>query len=139
MSFYLQACFIVVSVFAGMSFGDGRFSGTEDPSLNFLLRAWSWPTVADAGLFVACGVLIGAGNYLMTQAYRTGEATLVAPFEYVALPMAVLWGYAIWNDWPDIYAFAGILLIAGSGLFVFYRETRRGRAVAVDRPVPRGR
>lgn len=139
MSFYLQACFVVAGVAAGVGFGDGRFAGSEDPSLRFLFRSWAWPTLFDLGLFAACGVLIGMGNFLMTQAYRIGEATMVAPFEYVALPMAVLWGYLLWHDLPDAVAVVGITLIAGSGLFVFYRETRHGRTVAADKPISRGR
>ena len=77
------------------------------------------------------------GGYLISQGYRVAEAGLVAPFEYVAMPLAVLWGVLLWGDWPDSVAWIGILLIGGAGLFVAYRETRRGRKVVTDRPVRR--
>jgi drug/metabolite transporter (DMT)-like permease len=66
---------------------------------------------------------------MVTQAYRTAEAGLIAPFEYVGMPMAILWGLLIFGTFPDAVAWVGIALICGSGLYVLYRETvvrRRG-------------
>ena len=50
----------------------------------------------------------------------------MAPFEYLALPFAVLWGYLIWGDFPDLFTFLGIALIVVGGLTVILRS----RAVA---------
>ncbi len=36
-------------------------------------------------------------------------------------------GFIVWGDLPDQTAWIGIALIIGSGLYVFYRETLRGR------------
>ena len=138
-AFYVQCTFIVASGAMGLAVGDGRFAGGGHPSLEFLLRAWTWPSGYDGLLILACGTLIGIGAYLMSQAYRVAEANVVAPFEYVALPMATLWGFLVWGDLPDLAVVTGIALIAGSGIFVFYRETVRGRLVASQRPMPRNR
>ena len=126
LAFYMHICFIVVGAVFGLAAGDGRFATGGHPSLDFLLRAWVWPGVFDAFLMLSCGFLIAVAGYLLAQAYRLAEATLLAPFEYTALAFAVLWGVLWWGDWPDATAFLGIALIAGSGLFVFYRETLRG-------------
>lgn len=139
MAFYLQVMFLCTSIIAGLWFGDGRYGGGSDPSLAFVFRAWAWPDLNDALIMLAGGFLVGTGNYLLTQAYRLGEASSVAPFEYVALPMAMFWGFIMWGDWPDTVAFAGMALIVGSGLFVFYRETVRKRPVVTKRPMLRGR
>ncbi len=64
---------------------------------------------------------------------------MVAPFEYKALPMVVLRGYLLRGHFPDWIAFIGIALIAGSGLCIFYRETKAGRINAFEKPVPRSR
>ena len=122
----MHICFIAVGAVFGLVAGDGRFATGSHPSLDFLLRAWVWPGVFDAFLMLSCGFLIAVAGYLLAQAYRLAEATLLAPFEYTALAFAVLWGVLWWGDWPDATAFLGIALIAGSGLFVFYRETLRG-------------
>lgn len=138
LAFYVQLCFIVVSATFGLIAGDGRFAGSGHPSAEFLLRAWTWPSGVDALLIVTCGFLIGTAAYLLSQAYRIAEANLLAPFEYTALPLAVLWGVLWWGEWPDATAFLGIALILGSGLLVFYRETLHGRLFAA-RPLPRDR
>ena len=139
LAFYVQLCFIVVSATFGLIAGDGRFAGSGHPSAEFLLRAWTWPSGVDALLIVTCGLLVGTAAYLLSQAYRIAEANLLAPFEYTALPLAVLWGVLWWGDWPDATAFLGLALILGSGLFVFYRETLRGHLFATRQPTPRNR
>lgn len=139
MAFYIQLTLLAVSLLIGVAMGDGRFGGTGHPSLDFLLRAWTPPNAADLALMAVCGVLIGIVGILLSQAYRIAEATLMAPFEYAYLPLAVLWGVTVWGDWPDGTALAGIALIAGGGMVVFWRETVRGRVIAARDPLPRQR
>jgi S-adenosylmethionine uptake transporter len=139
MAFYIQVTFITVSLAIGLGIGDGRFAGTDNSSLDFLLRAWRVPEAKDIWLFVWCGISSGFGGYLLGQAYRLGEAAIVAPFEYVALPLAVSWGYLVWGDLPDRTAFAGMALILGSGLYVLYRENVRGRPRVSEKSMPRNR
>ena len=127
-AFYAQAGFIAVSVAFGLVAGHGRFAPEDDASLAFLLRAWTVPTVADAALFLGIGVFNGIGGYLMSQAYRISKPSDIAPFEYVALPMAVVWGVVFFGNWPDVVTYAGMALICGSGLYVLHRETVVGRA-----------
>lgn len=124
MAIYIQATFIIVSVCFGLIAGDGRFAPTEDPSLRFLLGPWVWPTHGDMMIMAMLGVFSAAGGYLISQAYRVGEAGLIAPFEYVALVMSVIWGFVIFAEVPDGYATAGIVLILGSGLYLAFREAR---------------
>ena len=76
-------------------------------------------------LLLLCGLIVACGGYLISQAYRLGEAPAVAPFEYASLPFALLVGYLFWGDWPDWRAFVGAGLIIGSGLLVAYIENRR--------------
>jgi len=139
MAFYIQLTFICVSSAIGLAFGDGRYAGSGNPSLEFLMRAWVWPSHGDALIMVAIGCLSAIGGYLISQAYRIAEAGLVAPFEYTALPLAVFWSVFLWGDWPDAISWLGITLIAGAGLFVFYREVVRGKENVLKRPLPRNR
>lgn len=139
MAFYIQLTFVVVSSAIGLTLGDGVLAGRGDPSLEFLLRAWVWPSTGDAMIILAIGCLSGLGGYLISQGYRISEAALVAPFEYVALPLAVFWSVLLWGDWPNPISWLGIALIAGAGLYVFYRETVRGRKIVLRRPIFRNR
>jgi drug/metabolite transporter (DMT)-like permease len=124
LTFYIQIAFIVISSITGLAIGDGAFDLYDNKSLSFLLRAWTWPDSYQLQLLMLCGGIVSIGGYLISQAYRLGEAPAVAPFEYASLPFAVVIGYYLWGDWPDSYAFVGTGLIIASGLLVFYLENR---------------
>lgn len=123
MSFYLQLTFVVVSISMGLAFGDGRYGIQENAALEFLLRPWVWPNHFDLIVMVCIGVASAIGGYTISQAYRLSEAALIAPIEYVALILAVFWGIAIFNEWPDSIAWTGIALILFSGLLMLWRES----------------
>ncbi|MCV6586710.1 MAG: DMT family transporter [Marinibacterium sp.] len=128
---YLQGMFIVVSLGFWAVAGDGRFAeGLENPSLLFLLRAWSWPEPQDWPYFIGLGLNSAVIGYCLSAAYRAADAATIAPFEYVGLPLAVFWGWLIWADLPDLEIWIGMALIVGAGLFVFIREQRKARRAA---------
>ncbi|QMU59176.1 MAG: EamA family transporter [Boseongicola sp.] len=118
LAFYVHLMFILSSLVMAAIAGNGRFDVFDNPSASFLLRAWSWPTTQDWAIIAALGVLNTLAGYLIGQGYRLAEAGRVAPFEYVAVPMSVLWGALIWSDWPDAYAWVGIVMIVGAGLAI---------------------
>ena len=125
LTFYIQIAFIVISALVGMAIGDGSLDSFDNPSLDFLLRAWHWPNFVQFQLLLACGLIVALGGYLISQAYRLGEAPAVAPFEYASMPFALAVGFYLWGDWPDSPAFVGAGLIIGSGLLVMYLENRQ--------------
>jgi drug/metabolite transporter (DMT)-like permease len=145
MAFYVQVTFVLICATSGLTLGDGRFADmatidtVDSPALLFLLRAWALPSQFDGGVMLAVGVLSAFGSYLISQGYRLAEATTAAPFEYIVLPMAIMWGVIVFDDWPDALALLGILLIVASGLYAFWRENIRGAGVAADHPFPRNR
>jgi drug/metabolite transporter (DMT)-like permease len=127
MAFSVQLVFIAAATAVGLAAGDGRFAGSGDPSLEFLLRAWRLPPAEDLPLFALVGLLVAAAGVLLYQAYRVTEAATIAPFEYVALPFAAAWGFLFWGEAPDAIAILGMALIVGSGAFIVVRtEKLRG-------------
>ena len=136
MAFYIQMMFIVVGVSFGLIVGDGRFGDQSDPSLAFLFRAWSWPVAADYPVFLIIGVGIGIGGFLISQAYRVAEASYIAPFEYLALPMSVVFGMLIFQEYPGGWDYLGMALILGAGLFTVWREAQT-KPIALQRPLRR--
>ena len=124
MAFYIQIMFIVVSLAMGLALGNGQFGDQSDPSLAFLLREWSWPVVADYPVFLIIGVGIGLGGFLISQAYRVAEASFIAPFEYLTLPMSVVLGMLVFNEFPGGWDYLGMTFILGSGLFTVWRDTQ---------------
>ncbi|MEO9682994.1 MAG: DMT family transporter [Tateyamaria sp.] len=131
MAVYIQTAFIVVSVLFFVVAGDGRFADqATNASVVFLLRAWVWPADSDLWVFVGLGVNSAIIGYCLSQAYRLADAATVAPFEYIGLPLAVLWGFVVFGDLPVAEVWIGIALILGSGLFVFLRERHKARLLA---------
>lgn len=135
MSFYVQVCFIAFSLAFGIVFGSGWMSGGNNATMEFLFRAWSVPDAFGFAMMVACGLLVGAGGYLLSHAYRIAQVRTVASFEYAGLPFAVLLGFIVWGDLPDGLSIVGILLIAASGLYVFFRENMPRKRVISNEPV----
>lgn len=124
LAFYIQVAFIIVSSISGLLLGGGQFDRFEQTTLDFVFRAWLWPTAFDFYLLVICGVVVAGGAYLLSQAYRLAQASVVAPFEYTSLPLAVLVGYLVWGDLPGLRDAIGSALIVGSGLLVVLFESR---------------
>ncbi|MDA9228786.1 DMT family transporter [Rhodobacteraceae bacterium] len=135
MSFYIQLTFIFVSATIGLLVGDGRYHGTGNPSLDFIFRQWTVPSTFDLSLMCVIGITSALGGYLISQAYRVAEANKIAPFEYINMPLAVVWGGLIWGHWPDIPAWIGISLILGAGLYVVFREGQIGKRINKQRPI----
>lgn len=127
MSFYIQLTFLVVSAAMGLLFGSGQFADQSDPSLVFLFRTWIWPEPYEYLILALTGVASAVGGFCISQAYRSSEAALVAPFEYLAMPLSVLWGILIFAEWPDFVTYLGIGLILGAGLYMIWREWQLGR------------
>lgn len=139
LALYVQVTFVIVSLGFFFVAGDGRFAaGTQNGSLQFLLRAWIWPARGDFWVLCLLGLNSAAIGYCLSQAYRIADAATVAPFEYAGLPLAVFWGFVVFGDLPDLTVWIGMALILGSGLFVFVRERQKARGVArAKAPPPR--
>lgn len=127
LTIYIQITFVIVCAFSGLLLGHGRFDTGQNASLSFLLRAWVVPEAGDWVFFAALGAASSIGGYFISQAYRISEAGFVAPFEYVAMPIAVLSGLVLFGEWPDNVAWIGIALIVAAGLLQLWRENVRAR------------
>ena len=139
MVFYIQLNFVFFSSLMGLIFGDGNLADQSQPIIFYLFRAWIVPTWPDLMIMIGLGLFSGLGAYFMSQAYRISKAGIIAPFEYVAIPLSIFWSITIFGDWPDIVSWLGIVLIAGAGLYVVYSETVQGRKNDLYRPIPRNR
>ncbi len=78
---------------------------------------------SDLPLFALAGCLQGAAHYVLIEAFRYGEAVVVAPFKYSALVWATLFGALLFGDFPDGWIWAGSVPVIVSGLYILHRES----------------
>lgn len=67
-------------------------------------------------------VLVTAGTLCIITAFRRTDVGVVSQYRYAVIAIAALLGYLVWGDVPDAFAFAGIALIVGSGLYTMHRQ-----------------
>jgi S-adenosylmethionine uptake transporter len=82
------------------------------------------PTVLDWVIMSGLGLVWAGAMYFIACAYSAAEASVVAPFEYVSLPINIMWGFLLWPEVPTWLTVTGAALTVFSGLYVLYRERR---------------
>ncbi|KGM53348.1 membrane protein [Lysobacter daejeonensis GH1-9] len=92
--------------------------------------AIAWPDwvplrSADVWLILGVGVAGALGQYAITEAFRLGEASLIAPLEYTALLWGVILDATLWGVLPDRVTWLGAAIIIASGLYLLHRERLR--------------
>ncbi|WP_460759791.1 DMT family transporter [Lysobacter fragariae] len=91
---------------------------------SWLLAGSNWVPVRleHAGLIAGVGIAGALGQYTITEAFRLGEASLIAPLEYTALVWGVLVDATLWGVLPDAVTWVGAGIIMASGLYLLRRE-----------------
>jgi drug/metabolite transporter (DMT)-like permease len=89
------------------------------------------PTLLDWLIMSGLGLVWAGGMYFLARAYSLALASVAAPFEYVSLPINVMWGFVIWQEIPTLATLAGAFLTLFSGMYILYREQRE-RPVKVE-------
>lgn len=91
------------------------------------LPGWVPLRMTDAWVIAGVGVTGFLGQVAITEAFRSGEASVVAPFEYSALAWGLGLDLMIWGVLPDGWTFFGAGIIVTSGLYMVHRERVLGR------------
>ncbi|MCJ8141322.1 DMT family transporter [Ancylobacter sp. A5.8] len=105
--------------------------------------AWGWhlPSLLEAVLLVAIGVLGGIAQILLTESYRYAPASVVAPFAYSAMLWSLLLGFVLFAEVPPLLVLLGGLIVIGAGLYVLWQDRRHAEALAramADSTTPSG-
>jgi drug/metabolite transporter (DMT)-like permease len=90
------------------------------------LAAPGWVAIqsTDGALLLALAITGFGGQLAITEAFRQGQASAVAPFEYSALAWGLGLDWIIWQSLPAAHTWLGAAIIVGSGLYVVRREKR---------------
>ena len=84
---------------------------------------WQPIATTDIPLFVTLGILGTAAQLCVIRSFSMAEASAVAPFGYVGLVFATLWGIVFYGEYPDTFTVIGALVIVAAGLYVWHRDT----------------
>lgn len=136
---------IILSVMIGASYSilTRKLAATESPGSMLLIMAafpaiiltpimpfvWVWPaTFADWVPLVGTGVFGVVSHFFYIQAHRHAQSSFLAPLQYFQFLAVLVLGFVIFGDVPTVWTFLGTLVLVGSGLFIWYRERKLGRA-----------
>ncbi len=96
---------------------------------------WVVPTSTELALLVAAGLLGGIGQIFLTNSYRHADTSVIAPFEYTSMLLAVAFGYWFFWEIPTTNTLYGVILVIIAGLIIIYRESRLGLQRSAQRKV----
>jgi drug/metabolite transporter (DMT)-like permease len=100
-------------------------------SLIGAIPEWKWPTPADWFWLSSLGLIGGVAQILATRALRLAPASILAPFDYSSIGLAVLYGYLWFKEEPSPAVWYGLPLVIGSGLYILHRVRVHARQRSV--------
>lgn len=95
--------------------------------INFIpsLFVWVWPTPEQWFWAAMIGVLTTIAQRCYTRAYAAADASAIQPFDFLRLPFAVLLGFIMFAELPDLWSVIGGVVIFAASIFVAHGETRK--------------
>jgi drug/metabolite transporter (DMT)-like permease len=87
---------------------------------------WSVPPPGVLAMLVGAGLLGGVGQILLTTSYRHADASLIAPFEYASMILAIVVGYTVFGEVPGNATLAGAAMVVTAGILIIWRERQLG-------------
>ena len=67
-------------------------------------------------LFVGIGLVGSLGHFFLIRAYDHAPASMLGPFTYAQLVVALVLGWLVFGQFPDAWSVAGMAVIVASGL-----------------------
>lgn len=83
------------------------------------------PSLPALALLAGTGLAGLIAYSALTKAMRTGEVSVVAPFRYARLLIALVFAYLIFGERPDALTLIGATLIVSSGVYTLVRSGRK--------------
>jgi drug/metabolite transporter (DMT)-like permease len=85
---------------------------------------WQTPTPVQWAWLFGAGLLGALGQDWLARAYDAAEVTIVAPLDFLRLPISAVLGFALFHEIPDRLSILGMLIIIAASLYIARRETR---------------
>jgi drug/metabolite transporter (DMT)-like permease len=95
---------------------------TTPVALIAAIPVWTTPSLGQLLPLIGIGTISVLSNLCRTQSLKEADITVVAPFEFLALPWVALIGYAYFSEVPDIWTWIGGAIIFVATTYIAYRE-----------------
>lgn len=102
------------------------------------VAAWSAPSAGDLALLILVGVFGLGAQVTFILGMREGEASAIAPFDYMRLVFAALVGLAVFAEFPDAWSIAGAVVIVGASFYIGRHEAHLARRATAAGTGPDG-
>ena len=92
------------------------------------LFVWTLPVWSDLPWLIGMGLIGTVAHTAMARAYAWADASLVAPLDFLRLPIGAALGFVFFSEWPDYWTWVGAAVIFAATTYIAQRGTaRKGR------------
>lgn len=98
---------------------------TTAVTLPFAVATWQPLGLVDLVILAGFALFTPGIIWLLTEALRAGEASAVAPFQYLRLVVIAGFGWAVWGERPDGWTWLGSAVILLGAVVITVAEARR--------------
>ena len=111
-----------------------QFIGTF--TLGALMAPFGWiaPSFGSLGLFALAGAISVSALMCVNRSLKLAPASVVVPYQYSMIVWAVMFGYVVFGDVPQVATIIGAAIIIAAGIYIFLREQALGREESAVNP-----
>ena len=106
--------------------------------LGAVLSAFHWvpPSPGSLVIFTLAGCISVTALFCVNRSLKLAPASVVVPYQYSMIVWAVIFGFVVFGDVPQLATIVGAAIIIGAGFYIYLRERDLGRtSVDVNPPV----
>ena len=97
-----------------------------------MIYFWIPPTMEELAMIGIIGLMSVIAQWGMVRGFKAGEAAAMAPLDYMRLVYAILWGWFLFGEWPELNVWLGAGLIFASTLYIVHRDAKLNKQKLQD-------
>ncbi|WP_409191148.1 DMT family transporter [Bradyrhizobium sp. RDM4] len=97
--------------------------------LGAVLSAYHWvpPSRGSLVIFALAGFISVTALLCVNRSLKLAAASVVVPYQYSMIVWAVIFGFVVFGDVPQLATLVGAAIIIGAGFYIYLRERDLGR------------